>query len=120
EWFIAATFNFTPGNGQQAREKIRELLDQRNESQPVGNRSCGSVFRNPENDFAARLIESCGLKGRTTGGAQISTMHANFIINMGDATAADIETLIRDVQNKIEIECGVSLIPEVRIIGETA
>ena len=120
EWFIAATFKFTAGDGQQAREKIRELLDQRNASQPVGNRSCGSVFRNPENDFAARLIESCDLKGKTIGGAQISTKHANFIINMNDATAADIEALIRDVQNTIEIECGVSLIPEVRIIGEAA
>jgi len=118
EWFIAATFEFEKGDGQQSREKIRALLDQRNSSQPVGNRSCGSVFRNPENDFAARLIESCNLKGKTIGGAQISTKHANFIINTGDASAEDIEMLITYVRNTIDRECGVSLIPEVRIIGE--
>jgi UDP-N-acetylmuramate dehydrogenase len=95
-------------------------LDQRNASQPVGNKSCGSVFRNPQNDFAARLIESCGLKGKTIGGAQISTKHANFILNTGDATAADIEALILNVRSTIESECEVTLIPEVRIIGEAA
>jgi UDP-N-acetylmuramate dehydrogenase len=120
EWFIAATFKFDSGEGQQARQKIRELLDQRNASQPVGNKSCGSVFRNPKNDFAARLIESCDLKGKTIGGAQISTKHANFILNIGDATAADIEALILNVRSTIESEHGVSLIPEVRIIGEAA
>ena len=120
EWFIAATFKFVAGDGQQAKQKIRELLDQRNNSQPVGNKSCGSVFRNPENDFAARLIESCDLKGKTIGGAQISTKHANFILNTGDATAADIEALIANVRSTIKSECGVLLIPEVRIIGEAA
>jgi len=120
EWFIAATFKFATGDGQQARKKIRELLDHRNSSQPVGNKSCGSVFRNPENDYAARLIESCNLKGKTIGGAQISTKHANFIVNMGDATAADIEALILNIRSTIESQCGVSLIPEVRIIGEAA
>jgi len=120
EWFIAATFKFATGEGQLARQRIRELLDQRNASQPVGNKSCGSVFRNPQNDFAARLIESCGLKGKTIGGAQISTKHANFILNTGDATAADIEALILNVRSTIESECEVTLIPEVRIIGEAA
>jgi len=89
-------------------------------SQPVGNKSCGSVFRNPENDFAARLIESCKLKGATIGGAQISTKHANFIINIGNATAADIEELIIKVRSTVENECGVSMLAEVRIIGEVA
>ncbi len=118
EWFIAATFKFESGDGQLAKDKIRELLDQRNASQPVGNKSCGSVFRNPENDFAARLIESCGLKGKTMGGAQISTKHANFIINVNDATAADIENLIMDVQETVERKFGILLFPEVKIIGE--
>lgn len=118
EWFIAATFKFESGDGQLAKDKIRELLDQRNASQPVGNKSCGSVFRNPENDFAARLIESCGLKGKTIGGAQISTKHANFIINVNDATAADIENLIMDVQETVERKFGILLFPEVKIIGE--
>ena len=83
EWFIAATFKFdSKGMVNKHDRTIRELLDQRNASQPVGNKSCGSVFRNPKNDFAARLIESCDLKGKTIGGAQISTKHANFIINV--------------------------------------
>ena len=120
EWFIAATFKFSAGDGQQAKQKIREFLGQRTLSQPVGNKSCGSVFRNPENDFAARLIESCDLKGKTIGGAQISMKHANFILNTGDANAADIEALIANVRSTIESECGVLLIPEVRIIGEAA
>ncbi|MGH1536818.1 MAG: UDP-N-acetylmuramate dehydrogenase [Gammaproteobacteria bacterium] len=120
EWFIAATFKFESGDGQQAKEKIRTLLDQRNASQPVGNKSCGSVFRNPENDYAARLIESCNLKGKTIGGAQVSTKHANFIINMGDASAADIEALIVEIRNTVKNECGVLLMPEVRMIGEAA
>ena len=120
EWFIAATFKFVVGDGQQARQKIREMLDKRNATQPVGNKSCGSVFRNPKNDFAARLIESCELKGMTVGGAQVSAKHANFILNAEDATAADIEALIMKVRNTVESECGVSLLPEVRIIGEAA
>ncbi len=120
EWFVAATFKLESGDGQQAKHKIRELLEQRNASQPVGNKSCGSVFRNPENDYAARLIESCDLKGKTIGGAQISTKHANFIINIGDATAKDIETLINDVRETVESKCGVLLFPEVKIIGEFA
>lgn len=119
EWFVAATFNFESGDGQQAKKRIRELLDQRNASQPVGNKSCGSVFRNPENDYAARLIESCGLKGKTIGGAQVSTKHANFIINIGDATAEDIESLIMDVRKTVESKSGFLLFPEVKIIGET-
>jgi UDP-N-acetylmuramate dehydrogenase len=82
--------------------------------------SCGSVFRNPENDFAARLIEACELKGFSIGDAQISTKHANFIINNGNASARDIEELILHVRNKVQNECGVLLIPEVKIIGEAA
>ncbi len=120
EWFIAATFKLESGDGEQAKLKIRELLDKRNASQPVGSKSCGSVFRNPENDHAARLIEVCGLKGKVVGGAQISKKHANFIINIGDATANDIETLIIEVRKTVEHEYGVSLFPEVKIIGETS
>ena len=120
EWFIAATFKFEPGNGVQAKQTIRELLDKRNATQPVGTNSCGSVFRNPKNDFAARLIEACELKGKAIGGAQISSKHANFIINTGDATASDIENLILQVREIVEKQQGVSLIPEVKIIGEAA
>ena len=120
EWFIAATFKFEPGDGKLAKQAIRKLLDKRNAAQPVGANSCGSVFRNPENDFAARLIELCNLKGMSVGGAQISTKHANFIINNGSASAGDIEKLITQVRKTVKDEQGVTLIPEVKIIGEAA
>ena len=86
----------------------------------MGSPSCGSVFRNPDSDHAARLIELCDLKGVTVGGAQVSTKHANFIINSGNATAKDIEELILKVCATIEKECSVTLVPEVKIIGEVA
>ena len=118
ECFIAATFQFIQGDGKQAKQTIRELLNKRNASQPMGENSCGSVFRNPENDFAARLIESCNLKGLSIGGAQISNKHANFIINTGEASADDIERLIMHVKEAVKQNSGVTLVPEVKIIGE--
>ncbi len=120
EWFVAAVFKFSAGDGEQARNTIRKLLHKRNVSQPMGHQSCGSVFRNPENDHAARLIDACKLKGLTVGGAQVSTKHANFIINAGDATASDIEGLILKVRATVENECGISLQREVKIIGDVA
>ncbi len=118
EWFVAGHFQFPLGEEQQATQAIRELLRKRNDSQPIGEFSCGSVFRNPPGDFAGRLIESCGLKGKKIGGAWISTKHANFIINGGEATAADIEFLIANVQLLVEEQTGVTLQPECHIIGE--
>lgn len=118
KWFIEANFAFALGDGRHSRGTIRELLSKRNASQPVGNRSCGSVFRNPEHDYAARLIDACNLKGVAVGGARVSTKHANFIINSGNATAKDIEELIYRVRTTIEDKCGVSLVPEVQILGE--
>lgn len=120
EWFISAVFKFAQGDGDLAKDKIRDLLNRRNASQPVGNQSCGSVFRNPDNDYAARIIETCKLKGTAVGGAHVSTKHANFIINSGNATAKDIEELILKVRKTVEDECGVKLVPEVKIIGEAA
>jgi UDP-N-acetylmuramate dehydrogenase len=120
EWFVSAQFKFSVGDGRQAHNKIHELINKRNASQPVGSQSCGSVFRNPDSDHAARLIELCDLKGVTVGGAQVSTKHANFIINSGNATAKDIEELILKVCVTIEKECSVTLVPEVKIIGEVA
>ncbi len=118
EWFVGAVFRFAPGSALQARAVIRSLLERRNADQPLGNQSCGSVFRNPEQDHAARLIESCGLKGARVGGAQVSEKHANFIINLGYATAGDIEELIWKVHATVEAKQGVTLVPEVRILGE--
>jgi UDP-N-acetylmuramate dehydrogenase len=118
EWFVAARLVLARGDSAQAQEAIRALLAQRAASQPTDQFSCGSVFRNPPGDHAARLIEAAGLKGRRLGGAQVSDKHANFIINTGDATAADIETLLNQVQGSVEQQFGVRLDPEVRIVGE--
>lgn len=118
EWFLAARLVFETGDGKAARERIRTLLAERSRSQPMGTKSCGSVFRNPEGDHAARLIEGAGLKGTTIGGAQVSTKHANFIINRGEASAADVEALIEHVRAQVERRCGIRLEPEVRVVGD--
>jgi UDP-N-acetylmuramate dehydrogenase len=100
--------------------KVRSLIQERREKQPLGLPSCGSVFRNPPGDHAARLIESAGLKGFSVGGAEVSTKHANFIINSGTATAADVEALIEHVRDTVQQVHGVSLVHEVHIVGESA
>ena len=120
QWFVAAKMQFERGDSDAELELIRELLKKRNTSQPTNQPCAGSVFRNPPGDFSGRLIEVSGLKGLTVGGASVSDKHANFIVNNGEATAADIETLIADVQQRVEHEHGVKLIPEVHIIGEHA
>ena len=118
EFFIAAWLQFPRGNGESARQGIKALLGKRIASQPLNLPNAGSVFRNPPGDHAARLIEQCGLKGKQIGGAQVSEKHANFIVNTGAATAADIENLILEVQAAVEKQTGIRLHPEVRIIGE--
>lgn len=118
EWFLSATLRFELGDGKQAQEKVKALLHQRNESQPIGLPSGGSVFRNPPGDYAARLIEAAGLKGYSLGGAQVSPKHANFIINTGESTAADIENLILYVQKNVQDKFGILLEPEVKILGQ--
>ena len=118
EWFVAAELALEAGDGSAARLRIRSLLRRRAESQPTGQRSCGSVFKNPPGDFAGRLIERAGLKGARIGGAVVSERHANFIVNDGTATAADVEALIRRVAAVVEERSGVRLVPEVRIVGE--
>lgn len=120
EWFVAATIDLEAGDKDHETAEIKALLKRRNETQPTNQPCAGSVFRNPENDFAGRLIEASGLKGLTVGGATISEKHANFIVNMGNASAADIEALIFLVQQKIDLEHGVLLQPEVHIVGEVA
>jgi UDP-N-acetylmuramate dehydrogenase len=118
EWFVAATLRLTDGGGEAATKRVRELLDRRGKTQPIGEPSAGSVFRNPPGDHAARLIEACGLKGTCVGGACVSEKHANFIVNKGGATAADIEALMARVAEAVERVHGVRLQPEVRIVGE--
>lgn len=118
EWFLAATLALQNGDATAARERIQALLARRSATQPTQQPSCGSVFRNPPGDYAARLIEASGLKGLARGGAQVSKKHANFIVNTGTATAADIETLINEVQDRVEQAQGIRLQTEVRIVGE--
>lgn len=118
EIFLAGEFRLTPGSKENALTLIRELLDRRAATQPIDYPSCGSVFRNPPGDYAARIIEQVGLKGYALGGARVSTKHANFIVNEGHATANDLEQLIMLVKEKVKTETGVELIPEVRIVGE--
>jgi UDP-N-acetylmuramate dehydrogenase len=118
EWFLAADLKLMPGDPDAGRERIRALLARRAATQPTNLPSCGSVFRNPPGDHAARLIEACGLKGHRIGGACVSEKHANFIVNTGGATARDIETLIQYVRERVERVYGLRLEPEVRIVGE--
>jgi UDP-N-acetylmuramate dehydrogenase len=117
EWFIAARMEFErkPGSNDAA---IRELLERRKQTQPIGEWSCGSVFTNPPGQHAARLIESAGLKGFRIGDASVSLKHANFIINHGAARAADSEALILHVQRAVADFHHVELTTEVRIVGE--
>ena len=121
EWFAAAWFRLPPGDGATSRGIIKELLARRIATQPLSLPNAGSVFRNPDRDHAARLIESCGLKGFGRGGARVSEKHANFIVNPeGAASAADIEWLIQHVQRMVYQMKGVVLTTEVRIVGEPA
>jgi UDP-N-acetylmuramate dehydrogenase len=121
EWFVSALFNLPSGDGDASRVRIKELLTKRIASQPLSLPNAGSVFRNPPGDHAARLIESCGLKGLERGGARVSEKHANFIVNpKGTAHARDIEGLIESVRATVRAKSGVDLHPEVRIIGEAA
>lgn len=120
EFYLAAHFQLNPGDKETSLKKIRLLLARRHTTQPTNEPSCGSVFRNPKNDYAARLIENCGLKGLKVGGSCVSNKHANFIINEDRATAADIETLIEKISNAVLKKQHIQLIPEVHIIGDTS
>jgi UDP-N-acetylmuramate dehydrogenase len=119
EWFVAGTFRLPSGDKEHSLQVIKELLAHRASTQPTNEYNCGSVFRNPTGDYAARLIEACGLKGHSIGGARVSEKHANFIINHeGQAKAADIEALIYLVQTKVYKQMGIELIREVHFIGD--
>ena len=120
EWFLGGWFDLEPGVAKESTQKIKNLLATRLASQPLNLPSAGSTFRNPHGDFAARLIEVCGLKGYQIGGAQVSPKHANFIVNVGNATAMDIELLIRHMKDTVLEKQGVALQQEVRVIGEYA
>jgi UDP-N-acetylmuramate dehydrogenase len=118
EWFLGAWFKLEAGEADESLKKIKNLLATRLASQPLNLPSAGSTFRNPQGDFAARLIEASGLKGYQIGGAQVSPKHANFIVNVGDCTALDIELLIRHMKDTVLEKQGVALQQEVKVIGE--
>ena len=115
EWFVAVTLRLAAD--EDAARKVRALVARRNETQPLGLPSCGSTFKNPPGDFAGRLIEAAGLKGARLGGAYVSSKHANFLINDGSASAADIEGLMEQVRTTVQERCGVLLESEVRVVG---
>lgn len=118
EWFAAGHFKFARGKEKETDAKVRDILQRRQAAQPLDLPSCGSVFRNPPGDHAARLIESSGLKGMQIGGAKISEKHANFIVNEGNALATDVEKLIQIVMDTVAEKHGIRLTPEVHILGE--
>lgn len=117
EWFLAAELALSEGDASESMQQIKALLEKRAATQPTNLPSCGSVFKNPPGDYAARLIESCGLKGYRIGGACVSEKHANFIVNTDKASAADIEALIDYVQQQVKERQGVSLQTEVCRVG---
>ena len=121
EWFVSGTFCFSKDEQglQQSKQEIKRLLTKRAETQPTKQANAGSVFKNPDNDYAARLIEECGLKGISINDAQISPKHANFIVNKGNAQAKDVEALIDKIKKSVFEQCRISLETEVKILGES-
>ncbi|VAW99166.1 UDP-N-acetylenolpyruvoylglucosamine reductase [hydrothermal vent metagenome] len=118
EWFVSGTFKLEKGDKSAAKERIKKILQHRGATQPTQLANAGSVFRNPEGGFAAKLIEDSGLKGFCIGGACVSEKHANFFINTGSATAKDVESLIHYIKDLIKKEYNLTLIVEVKIIGD--
>jgi len=118
EWFVGAWFELPVGDAEDSEQKIKALLAKRLATQPLNLPNAGSTFRNPEGDYAARLVEACGLKGHKIGGAQVSDKHANFIVNLGDASAEDIEQLIVLMSEAVKEKFGISLYQEVHVLGD--
>ena len=118
DWLILkAEFSLPQGDPEEIRGKIQELARRRGEKQPLEYPSAGSMFKRPEGHFAAALIDQCGLKGLTVGGAQVSEKHAGFVINRGGATCADVLALVDQVRERVLRETGVTLEREVRLLG---
>jgi len=118
EIVLNATCVLEKGEAQEIRQKIAELVQWRKKTQPLDLPNAGSIFRNPEGEYAGRLIESVGLKGLRVGDAQVSTHHANFIVNLGKAKAEDVMTIIHTIREKVREKFGIDLAPEIRVIGE--
>jgi UDP-N-acetylmuramate dehydrogenase len=117
---ISACFELQNDDVEKIRMRMREMRSQRSSTQPLSLPNCGSVFKNPPGDHAARLIEAAGLKGLKIGNARISSTHANFIVNEGEASSRDVLALITAAREAVEEQFGVRLEPEVRILGGEA
>jgi len=118
-WVIlGATFSTTADQPDRIRERIKQVQKHRRDTQPIEKRSLGSTFKNPPGDSAGRLIEAAGLKGRRVGGAEISLKHANFIVNVGGATADDVLALMAEMRDRVREQFGIELEAEVRILGD--
>ena len=115
---LSATFQLHEDDKEEIHERMRDLNARRRDKQPLNMPSAGSTFKRPEGHFAGALIEGCGLKGCTIGGAQVSQKHAGFVVNTGSATAQDILDLIAHIQRVVKQETGVDLEPEVKMMGE--
>jgi UDP-N-acetylmuramate dehydrogenase len=115
---VRAALRLTADEPGAVQARLRAGQERRAATQPLEWPSCGSVFRNPPGDYAARLIEAAGLKGRRIGDAEVSPQHANFIVNRGAARATQIEALVQEVQDEVRRRFEVVLIPEMRVIGE--
>lgn len=115
---LSAVFKLKKGSKEEIAAAMREFTKRRTEKQPLSYPSAGSVFKRPEGHFAGKLIEDCGLKGYSIGGAEISKLHAGFIINYDNATAEDVKNLIKYTQERVFEKFGVKLEPEIKIIGE--
>ena len=115
---LSATFALAPGNVEEMLAKVKRWSMHRQATQPLSFPSCGSVFRNPAGDYAARLIEAAGLKGKRIGDAMISDLHANFIVNLGHASAEEVMALMDYAKQQVLQQFGIELMPEVRLVGE--
>jgi UDP-N-acetylmuramate dehydrogenase len=115
---VRARFRGQQGDRATAVRRIKEMANERMAKQPLAQPNTGSIFRNPPGDHAGRLIEAAGLKGATQGGAMVSTKHANFIVNIGDASAVDVKALMERCQREVKRKFGVDLVPEVELVGE--
>src|SRR5438445_588886 len=114
---VSATLQLERGDGEEAKQLMAKLTRERNETQPIKTKNCGSVFKNPPGDSAGRLVQAAGLKGAREGAAAISELHGNFIVNEGGATATDVRKLIERVMVEVKRRFGIQIEPEVEMVG---
>src|SRR5437016_14350125 len=114
---VSATLQLERGDGNQAKQLMAKLTRERNETQPIKTKNCGSVFKNPPGDSAGRLVQAAGLKGAREGAAVVSQLHGNFIVSEGGAKASDVLRLIERVMAEVKRRFGIQIEPEVEMVG---